>query len=191
MTAFIRFSSGSLPVSPWRNGGGETREIVSWPAGQPDFDWRASIATIAADGPFSRFVGIDRSITLLSGDGVLLQSEEGINHALSQIGEPFSFKGETPISAELLGGVTTDFNIMTRREKCSATVSTQRTDFNLNAQKKNAGLLYVIRGSWQISSSMQLAAQEGVYWTFDGNPPATEVVHALVPDALLLVVEIR
>ncbi|MEG9308041.1 HutD family protein [Klebsiella pneumoniae] len=29
--------------------------MISWPPGQADFDWRASIATVAQDGPFSRF----------------------------------------------------------------------------------------------------------------------------------------
>ena len=29
--SLTRFSFAALPVSPWRNGGGETREIVSWP----------------------------------------------------------------------------------------------------------------------------------------------------------------
>jgi environmental stress-induced protein Ves len=38
--------------------GGETREIISWPQGAAEFDWRASIATIAADGPFSAFPGL-------------------------------------------------------------------------------------------------------------------------------------
>jgi hypothetical protein len=28
------FSQTRLPVSRWRNGGGETREIISWPPGQ-------------------------------------------------------------------------------------------------------------------------------------------------------------
>ncbi|VDZ63984.1 Various environmental stresses-induced protein [Serratia odorifera] len=49
---FNRFEFKQLPVSPWRNGGGETREIVSLPLGNADFDWRASIATIAQAGRF-------------------------------------------------------------------------------------------------------------------------------------------
>ena len=39
MTGWQRFSQTRLPVSRWRNGGGETREIISWPPGQADFDW--------------------------------------------------------------------------------------------------------------------------------------------------------
>lgn len=66
------FSLQSLPVSRWRNGGGETREIIRFPPDAADFAWRASIATIACDGPFSTFNGVDRTITLLNGSPVLL-----------------------------------------------------------------------------------------------------------------------
>jgi len=59
-----RFDYAQLPVSRWRNGGGETREIISYPPGAAEFQWRATIATIDADGPFSPFPGVDRVITL-------------------------------------------------------------------------------------------------------------------------------
>ena len=110
-----RFDFADLPVSPWRNGGGETREITSQPPGNAEFGWRASIATIAQDGPFSAFNGIDRSITLLEGDGVHLYSEGLIDHQLQRIGEPFAFSGDVALEARLLGSSSQDFNIMTRR----------------------------------------------------------------------------
>ncbi len=37
MTGWQRFSQTRLPVSRWRNGGGEAREIISWPAGAGGF----------------------------------------------------------------------------------------------------------------------------------------------------------
>lgn len=68
-----------LIVAPWKNGGGETREIAAFPpgAGFDDFDWRLSIATIAEDGAFSAFPGIDRTLILLSGNGVALRLDDG------------------------------------------------------------------------------------------------------------------
>jgi environmental stress-induced protein Ves len=68
------FALPQVPAQPWKNGGGQTRELVCQPAGASlqDFDWRISVATIAASGPFSSYPGVDRSITLLAGDGVLL-----------------------------------------------------------------------------------------------------------------------
>lgn len=73
--SFTVFDFAGLPVSRWRNGGGETREIACWPVGGDDFAWRASIATIEQDGPFSLYPDIDRSITLLTGDGIVLSSQ--------------------------------------------------------------------------------------------------------------------
>ncbi|MQK21523.1 HutD family protein, partial [Escherichia coli] len=45
------FNFSSLPRTPWKNGGGETREIVSVPSPDADapFLWRASIATLEHD----------------------------------------------------------------------------------------------------------------------------------------------
>lgn len=188
MSVLNRFSYATLPVSSWRNGGGETREIISWPVGQSDFEWRASIATIAADGPFSLFAGIDRSIALLSGEGVYLRSEQAVDHALTQIGAPYSFSGEVPITATLVGGVTTDFNIMTRRGSCSAQVRAQSHDFDVNRQ--TAGLLYVLRGEWQVTASIKLSAEQGLYWDCASNHESLQPVRALQPDAQLLWVEI-
>ena len=68
----------------WKNGGGVTREVASWPeqAGLDGFDWRISLAEVAAGGPFSVFPGVDivRTSTALpvaSGRTVVLLVLEG------------------------------------------------------------------------------------------------------------------
>lgn len=157
-----RFDFASLPVSPWRNGGGETREITSQPPGKANFDWRASIATIAQDGPFSAFQGIDRSITLLEGDGVHLRSAGLIDHRLQHVGEPFAFSGDAALEAFLLGGSSQDFNIMTRRGCCSADV--QRITAETIAPAAHAGVLYVLQGEWQLEDGSWLGQREGCWW---------------------------
>lgn len=104
----------------WRNGGGETAEIAVSPAGAAldQFDWRISMARIEAPGPFSSFAGIDRTLTVLSGDGLRLAI--GVQPAveLTPRSAPFPFRGESDASAALLGSVVTDLNVMTRRERC-------------------------------------------------------------------------
>lgn len=160
--SLIRFDFDSLPVTPWRNGGGETREIACWPAGAPDFDWRASIATIAQDGPFSAFDGIDRSITLLEGDGVHLFSAGQIDHRLSRVGEPFAFSGDVALDATLLGGASQDFNIMTRRGRWVANV--QRLTIGVTLPAGHAGVLYVLRGAWSLAGGVALSAHQGGWW---------------------------
>lgn len=160
--SLTRFDFASLPVTPWRNGGGETREIACWPAGDQDFDWRASIATIAQNGPFSAFTGIDRSITLLEGDGVHLLSDGQIDHHLSQVGEPFAFSGDVALNATLLGGSSQDFNIMTRRGRWAANV--QRVTAGTVLPARHAGVLYVLQGSWSLADGVTLIARQGAWW---------------------------
>ena len=101
---------------PWRNGGGFTREIaVDGEAHPPSgFLWRVSAATVAAAGPFSRFEGIDRTIAVLEGNGlVLVTAEDRIT--LTTDTAPFAFDGETDIDAYNVDGPTIDLNVMTRR----------------------------------------------------------------------------
>lgn len=105
-----------LPEVPWRNGGGVTRETAAYrdAAVNPDFLWRVSMATVNAAGPFSRFDGVDRSIAVLDGDGIVLRLGDG-DHRLTPSADPFSFAGEEAVDATVIGGPTSDLNIMTRR----------------------------------------------------------------------------
>ncbi|MGV3575310.1 MAG: HutD family protein [Devosia sp.] len=107
-----------LPITPWKNGGGVTREIVSArdDGGGADFLWRVSIATISASGPFSRFDNVDRTIAVLSGNGIRLNHPAG-TIALTTSAPPYVFAGETPISADIIEGETTDLNAMSLRHR--------------------------------------------------------------------------
>lgn len=112
----IRFlpAQGRVPRA-WRNGGGITRDIAAAPEGASDEDflWRASIATIAAAGPFSSFPGVDRAFMLLRGD---LRIEIGHREQHLRPGSPaLLFGGEDEVQAEPIGGECTVLNIMTRR----------------------------------------------------------------------------
>ncbi|ORM67740.1 HutD/Ves family protein [Pantoea rwandensis] len=151
-----RFDYGDLPVSRWRNGGGETREIVSFPPGEAQFGWRASIATIDASGPFSPFPDIDRVITLLHGDSVLLSSEQGQQHLLPH--QPWAFPGEWAINAQISGSCQ-DFNIMTRRDSWQAQVKVvQQTAVSPH------GVAWVLAGEWQTVNGETLAVNQGMWW---------------------------
>lgn len=102
---------------PWKNGKGLTEEIMAFPLGSTmeTFDWRLSIAHVGADGPFSIFPGVDRSIALLDGEGLRLDLPDGGQQVLMPDGDPFAFSGEWVISSTNIGGQTMDLNIMTRR----------------------------------------------------------------------------
>ncbi len=110
----------SLPSTPWKNGGGTTREVVKFPASSTidTFDWRLSLATVASSGPFSLFPGIDRTMIVTDGQGIELD-DGGERTALQRGDEPFSFPGERPYRASLLQGPIADCNVMTRRTRYS------------------------------------------------------------------------
>lgn len=112
-----------LKAAPWKNGGGETREIAAFPAGAAfdDFNWRLSIAIIAEDGAFSAFPGIDRTLVLLSGTGVALRLDDGAEHVL-QPGDLVTFAGERGVHSRLLDGAVQDLNIMLQRGRMTARV---------------------------------------------------------------------
>ncbi len=105
--------SADFKAMSWKNGLGVTREVALG-GDAAAFDWRVSIATVGASGPFSAFPGIDRTIAVLQGEGMLLDVD-GARHELLAAGEPFSFVGEAKVHADCIGGETTDLNIMTRR----------------------------------------------------------------------------
>lgn len=102
---------------PWKNGGGETVEVIVHPegAGLSDFGWRVSMATVASDGPFSVFPGIDRTLAVLSGDGMALSIEGLGDKLLTPVCAPLAFPADAPTSARLTNGQITDLNVMTRR----------------------------------------------------------------------------
>ncbi len=113
--------TGLYPLSarhfqPWKNGGGETAEILVFPAGAgfDDFDWRISTAKVAQDGPFSTFDGVDRNLTVLEGGRMQLQIGQD-TITLGPESPPFAFAGDLPCMASLQGGALLDFNVMTRR----------------------------------------------------------------------------
>jgi uncharacterized protein len=101
----------------WKNGGGSTTEIAVGPAGASleAFDWRISMAKVASDGPFSDFPGIDRTLAVVKGSGLVLAIGEDAPLTLSSETDPVGFAGDTPTSARLTAGAITDLNVMTRR----------------------------------------------------------------------------
>jgi environmental stress-induced protein Ves len=108
-------------ATPWKNGGGSTTEIAIGPAGASldNFDWRISMARVASDGPFSDFPGIDRTLAVIKGNGMVLTIGDRAPVTLSSGANPVSFPGDTPTSARLTAGEITDLNVMTRRGRFS------------------------------------------------------------------------
>lgn len=127
-------SAHDYPATPWKNGSGMTRQVVISPPGATldNFDYRISIASVASDGDFSHFPGIDRQLLLLQGAALLLQREDGSEVRLDTFSLPLAFTGEENISSRLTEGPVTDFNVMTRRGRYLQQVE----DFTLNGERQ-------------------------------------------------------
>lgn len=108
--------------TPWRNGGGVTRELAVWPT-QGEWAWRMSVAEVDRSGPFSRFEGIERWLAVLQGNGVQLDAgvgpralQPGPNaHTLTAADAPFYFDGDATTYCHLRDGPSQDFNLMVRK----------------------------------------------------------------------------
>ena len=110
-------------ATPWKNGGGVTREVAVWPPGASfdDFDWRISLARVEAAGPFSAFPGIDRTLAVIEG-ALTLSMADGTVVTVDPKSDPVRFAGETSMVAGTPAGPVTDFNVMSRRGRAVATV---------------------------------------------------------------------
>ncbi|WP_171060863.1 HutD family protein [Poseidonocella sp. HB161398] len=100
---------------PWKNGGGRTRTLASFPqgAGLDSFLWRISLAEIARSGPFSAFPGVERLFTPVAGGPVRLVIDG--REVLARPGiAPLRFDGAAEVHAELAGGPMTVLNLMCR-----------------------------------------------------------------------------
>ena len=113
-------SLADVAAKPWRNGGGVTRELVAWPP-EGEWQWRMSVAEVEANGPFSRFEGVQRWFAVLRGAGVALDIA-GAHHTLIADSAPLAFDGAAPADCQLLNGSTQDFNLMVRVSAARAAV---------------------------------------------------------------------
>lgn len=110
----IRYAE--LRAEPWRNKGGVTRELASHPkaasAQDGAWDWRVSIAEVSKAGAFSVFPGMDRVLTVIEGE-LLLLTVDGAEHPLEKY-RPFRFSGDADTASELPTGDIRDLNVITR-----------------------------------------------------------------------------
>ncbi len=105
-------------VMPWRNGAGLTRELATGVVDE-EITWRVSIARIDVPGAFSSWPGLHRSLTVLTGDELLL-TVNGNEHAVPR-GQTCDFSGDADVSGALPGGPVEVLNLMTRRGRARLT----------------------------------------------------------------------
>ena len=171
---------------PWRNGGGTTRELVAWPDSVA-WQWRASVAEVIQDGPFSSFVGVRRWFAVLQGDGVGL-TVNGRQHVLRKDDSPLTFDGAATTTCKLLGGATQDFNLMVQG---GASARMQRVHHSLQMTFKAPEIMAVYASkagaTLQIGSEFHALSPHCFGWM---PVEANMSIHVLSDDALLMEIDL-
>ena len=162
--------SDAMRKMTWANGSGITHEVAICPsgAGLADFDWRISLADISVDGDFSSFVGIERVLVLIEGEGMNLTLD---GH--TQPIEPFSpvhFAGESVASCTLLHGPTQDLNVMYRRDRVTCVVDILDGSSPIGAAVEPGKTLWlgVLTGIWVTDTVPALVLEPRDFIRIDG-----------------------
>ncbi|SAL36397.1 hypothetical protein AWB64_03678 [Caballeronia sordidicola] len=184
--AFSIIRAADLKAVPWKNGGGATREIAASPKGAAfdAFDWRVSVADVSEAGAFSAFNGIDRVLTLIEGEQmVLTDATEGqsAEYVLSRW-DSVAFAGESPITAELPHGPTRDFNLMLRRDRVSGTVMVRRDAGQLDVHPGSVVLVCAL-GEFAVDGER---LSQGDAMVFDASENGSLGIEPLSQDAVLI-----
>ena len=174
----------ALSPLPWKNGSGVTRTIAISPqeADLEHFDWRISIADVASSAKFSPFPGIDRTILLLDGAGIIMQLD-GRVIPLTAPFIPYAFSGDDIVCYRLVNGSTRDLNVMTRRGRAQADVQVWQSEVQSRVTA-DAALFYCARGACRINAS----PLEGG-WALHVDRPVSEITfEPHTPGAVLIAV---
>lgn len=152
-------------VMPWKNGGGTTTEIAVAPEGASlsDFGWRISMAHVGQDGPFSSFPGIDRTLSVLTGNGIRLAFGDGETVALDRTTKPFFFAADRAVDGLLVDGPIDDLNVMSRRGSWTHSVERLAGGGRHDVTAERGVLVLVVRqGNWRINDTALAAGDSAV-----------------------------
>jgi len=147
----------------WKNGRGFTDEIDRQPNdNQEELDWRLSMATIKyPGGPFSIFDNIDRTLSMIDGQDLILKLNNNTNDVIhiDKNSSPYSFPGEISITCQIHEDILIDFNVMTKRDKFRHTVERiilKKDENPMNISNLNKDIFFVIvaQGSLEINENL-------------------------------------
>lgn len=98
---------------PWKNGQGSTIELAR-DAGMDlqQFLWRVSMADVSRDGPFSFFPERQRMLSILEGEGMILDIEHTAVQQKLTAQSVYAFSGELAVQSQLIAGPVRDFNLI-------------------------------------------------------------------------------
>lgn len=102
--------ASQLPVSAWPNKAGRKADIASGPG------WLVAFAWLDQDARFSDYTGLDRTITLIEGEGFVLRFDAGQDVSVAPL-DPTPFNGGVGLACHLPHGPCRVLNVMTERNR--------------------------------------------------------------------------
>lgn len=163
-----RIDAEAVAPQAWRNGGGRTRELLTWPAGGA-WQLRVSRADIAADGPFSAFPGVQRWFAVLSGAGVRL-SLPGGDRVLSVGDEALCFDGACAPACRLADGPTQDLNLMARSGR--GAMHKAQAGAPWRSTQTVRALYTTLAGRWTDAQESRTLPAHSLLWSEDADGAA-------------------
>ncbi len=159
MTLHLIDATAVIPQA-WRNGGGQTRELLAWPATGP-WQLRISRADIDRDGAFSAFAGVTRWFAVLQGAGVTLQFGPDTQE-LRPGDAALSFDGGQAPDCQLIDGPTQDLNLMSIGGDSEMTLAQAGVAWDTAHAMR--GLYTTVAGHWQRGPKRLAVAAHHLLW---------------------------
>ena len=131
---------------PWKNNAGTTAEIARDEDQEP-YRWRLSLAPVVAAGPFSKFPGYRRFLSIVEGKSLLLKGPAGEKKLLP--GDVHHFSGEEVTEASLPDGPVKDIGLIYRPERVKAemkVIDFPRSRARSFAFRRHSVLFYALAG---------------------------------------------
>ncbi len=154
----------SLAASPWKNGGGLTKQIAIYPAHasleKGDFTWRLSSAQIEKPGPFSSFPDFRRFLALVKGEALTLkfpQTEKTLRR-----GGVIEFAGQESVTAELPEGPVTDLGIIFDPDQALVKLSVLRLENRVRSFTLTAPNVFFFVMSGELAASVYPGEKESI-----------------------------
>ncbi|MDG1431051.1 MAG: HutD family protein [Paracoccaceae bacterium] len=131
-------------TKPWKNGKGTTHDILILPEGSDhsSFELRFALSPIVERGVFSSFIGADRAITLVKGEGLELQFDAFSKHL--NLFESVGFDtGLAPIGTPV-GGPVHVVNVMARRGHWDIVQSGVKSELYLECEREDLFFVFCL-----------------------------------------------
>ncbi|MBC7419232.1 MAG: HutD family protein [Bdellovibrio sp.] len=151
---------------PWKNGLGTTTQILIDPPQSSiaeNFNWRLSSADVATNGLFSTYLGYDRFLTVLDGQGFNLKIQDKVLEIKKH--EVIKFSGDAIVNCELIDGKITDLNFIFKSDFKNVHFKIFKSSQNFNLTKGNF-IITSLTGSLQISIDDKSTQFVDIFETF-------------------------